>query len=424
MRLAAAFALALAVLLLGSAQASNQEHRRYAVRDLGTLGGTVTAAADVNALGQVVGFSMTDDGFLHAFFWDRGVMTDLGTLGGESSYATAINDAGMVVGFSQLAHSRSAHAFAWHKGIGMKDLGTLGGEQSFAADVNNAGLVVGRAFDLEGNPHGFVWRSDMGMHVLSGGDPFSVATSAAPGMQGPVVGSAGVPLLPGRWRTTGTPFAPFTLPGGFNQGQGAGIDARNDIVGSASTASGLSRAFFRSSAGKLRVLRVPGIENSEAAAISNSLRIVGTAYDDPFFLTSAWLARTPSSPAQLLLELVPPEAGWTFAYATSVNDRGQVTGTGLHRGRTRGYILTPDVEEQGASLRAFALGGTAFHKRLSRTIRDALSDLRHNHKSRTCASLKVLQHSIPRQHTLSRPAQGILSADLRGFRRSLGCGGG
>jgi probable HAF family extracellular repeat protein len=424
MRLVAAFALALSVLLLGSAQASNQQPGRYAVRDLGTLGGTVTAAADVNAVGQVVGFSMTGEGFLHAFIWDRGVMTDLGTLGGESSYATAINDAGMVVGFSQIAHSRSAHAFSWRKGIGLKDLGTLGGEQSFAADVNNAGLVVGRAFDAVGNPHGFVWRSDIGMRVLTGGDPFSVATSAAPGMQGPVAGSAGVPLVPGRWRTTGTPFTPFSLPGGFNQGQGAGIDARNDIVGSASTSSGLSRAFFRSSSGKLRVLRVPGIENSEAASISNSLRVVGTAYDDPFFLTSAWLARTPSAPAQLLLELVPPQAGWTFAYATSVNDRGQITGTGLHRGRTRGYLLTPDVDEQGASLRAFAPGGVAFHKSMGKTIRDALFDLHHNHKSRACASLKTLQHSIPRQRTLSKPVQGIFSADVRGFRRSLGCGGG
>jgi probable HAF family extracellular repeat protein len=367
---------------------------------------------------------MTGEGLLHAFIWDRGEMTDLGTLGGESSYATAINDAGMVVGFSQIAHSRSAHAFLWRKNVGMKDLGTLGGEQSFAADVNNAGLVVGRAFDAQGNPHGFVWRSDTGMQVLSGGDPFSVATSAAPGMQGPVAGSAGVPLAPGRWRTTGTPFAPFSLPGGFNQGQGAAIDARNDIVGSASTASGLSRAFFRSSSGKIRVLRVPGIANSEAAAISNSLRVVGTAYDDPFFLTSAWLARTPSSPARLLLELVPPEAAWTFAYATSVNDRGQIVGTGLHKGRTRAYLLTPDVNEQGASLRAFAPGGTAFHKNMARTIRAAVTELRHNYKSRACATLKGLQHLIPHEHTLSRPVQGIFGADVRGFRRSLGCGRG
>jgi probable HAF family extracellular repeat protein len=421
-RLAAAVVL-LSVLILSSAQASTQRTPKYAVRDLGTLGGTVTAAADVNALGQVVGFSMTGDGYLHAFIWDRGVMTDLGTLGGESSYATAINDSGMVVGFSQITRSRNAHAFLWRKGIGMKDLGTLGGAQSFAADINNAGLVVGRAFDAGQSPRGFVWRASTGMLALTGGDPFSVATSAAPGAQGPVAGSAGAPLLPGRWRTTGAPFTAFTLPGGYIQGQGAAIDARNDIVGSASTVSGLVRAFFRSQAGAMRVLRVPGIQNSEAAAVSNSLRVVGTAYDDPFFLTSAWLARTPASPAKLLLELVPPEAGWTFAYANSVNDRGQIAGTGLHRGRTRGYVLTPNVNEQAASLRAFAPGGKIFHKLVAKTLSDALSDLEHRHKSRGCASLSALQRAAGKERTLSKPVRGIFAADIRGFRRSLGCGG-
>jgi probable HAF family extracellular repeat protein len=419
-RLAAAFALAV-VLLPSASAAPNARDAKYAVRDLGTLGGTVTAAGDVNALGQIVGFSMTTDGFLHGFVWDRGVMTDLGTLGGESSYATAINDAGTVVGFSQVKNSRSSHAFIWRKGVGMKDLGTLGGDQSFAADINNAGLVVGRAFDAQGNPHGFVWTPDAGMHALTGGDPFSVATATAPGMQGPVAGSAGLPLVPGRWRTTGAPFSAFTLPSGFNQGQGAAIDARNDVVGSASTPTGLVRAFFRSSGGAMRVLRVPGIQNSEAAAVSNSLRVVGTAYDDPFFLTSAWLARTPSAPARLLLELVPPQAAWTFAYATSVNDRGLIVGTGLHRGRTRAYLLTPDVKEQAASLRQFAPGGKRFHKRIAAGLDGALAYIADEQKAKACGSVKALQPLAARESTLSKPVRGIFEADLRGFRRALGC---
>ncbi len=419
-RLAAA--LVLAVVLLPSAQAAPADRLpKYAVRDLGTLGGTVTAGADVNALSQVVGFSMTADGFLHGFIWDRGAMADLGTLGGESSYATAINDAGTVVGFSQLPHSRSSHAFIWRKGSGMKDLGTLGGEQSFAADINNAGLVVGRAFDAQGSPHGFVWSSDTGMHALGGGDPFSVATATAPGTQGAVAGSAGLPLVPGRWRTPGQPFTPFSLPAGFNQGQGTAIDARNDVVGSASTPTGLVRAFFRSSAGTMRVLRVPGIQNSEAASVSNSLRVVGTAYDDPFFLTSAWLARTPSSPAHLLLELVPPQAAWTFAYATSVNDRGMIVGTGLHRGRTRAYLLTPDTKEQAASLRQFAPGGKRFHQRVAEGLANALAYLDGGKKAKACAAIKVLQPAVARERTLSKPVRAIFVADLRGFRRTLGC---
>ena len=418
-RLAAA--LVLTVALLPSAEAAGERTARYAVRDLGTLGGTVTAAGDVNALGQVVGFSMTNEGYLHAFLWEHGAMTDLGTLGGESSYATAINDAGTVVGFSQVRNSRSSHAFIWHRGGTMRDLGTLGGDQSFAADVNNAGLVVGRAFDAGGSPHGFVWTQDSGMHALGGGDPFSVATATAPGMHGPIAGSAGLPLLPGRWQTTGTPFTPFTLPGGFNQGQGAAIDARNDIVGSASTSTGLVRAFYRSAAGAMRVLRVPGIRNSEAASISNSLRIVGTAYDDPFFLTSAWLARTPTSPARLLLELVPPEVAWTFAYATSVNDRGLIVGTGLHRGRTRAYLLTPDVAEQAASLRQFAPGGKRFHRRVAEALADALGYLDSGRTTKACAATKALQPFVARERTLSKPVRGIFVADLRGFRRAVGC---
>jgi len=423
MRTRLAAALALAIVLLPSAQAAAERPAKYAVRDLGTLGGTVTAAADVNAFGQVVGFSMTSDGFLHAFVWDRGVMTDLGTLGGESSYATAINDAGMVVGFSQVAHSRSSHAFIWRKSVGMKDLGTLGGDQSYAADINNAGLVVGRAFDAEGNPHGFVWTQNGGMRTLTGGDPFSVATSAAPGMQGPVAGSAGIPLLPGRWRTTGAAFSPFSLPGGFNQGQGAAIDARNDVVGSASNATGLVRGFFRSASGSMRVLHVPGIQNSEASAVSNSQRVVGTAYDDPFFLTSAWLARTPSAPAKLLLELVPPQAAWTFAYANAVSDRGLIVGTGLHRGRTRGFLLTPDVTEQAASLRQFVPGGKKFHQHIGKTLRDAVSLLADGKKRTACNSLKALQPFAGRERTLAKPVRGIFVADIRGFRSSLDCPG-
>lgn len=417
-----AAALALSVLLLGQAHASTQREARYTVRDLGTLGGTITAAADVNALGQVVGLSMTTDGFLHAFLWSKGKMTDLGTLGGQSSYATSINDAGVVAGYSQLPGSQNSHAFLWRKGAGMRDLGTLGGAQSFAADVNDLGLVVGRAFDSTQTPHGFAWRAATGMRQLAG-DPFSTAGAAGAGNDGPIAGSAGLPLVPGMWTTSQAAFSPFSLPSGFDQGQTYGLDAAGDAVGAIGTGSGLARGFFRHAGSAARAFGAPGqIQNSEAYAVNNSRRTVGIAYNDPFGVSYGWLARAPGSRMQLLADLTK-SPGWAFNSPAAINDLGQIAGTGQKGGLPRGFLLTPDRGEQAASLRAFALGGRSFHTKVRRTLNKALSDLSRARKKPACTSLARLETAAAREGTLSKPVRGIFAADVRGFRRGLGCPG-
>src|SRR4051794_12152888 len=68
---------------------------RYTVADLGALpGDDFSAAADVNASGQVVGVSFSARTAEHALLWDSGKLTDLGALGGMGAEATAINDRG------------------------------------------------------------------------------------------------------------------------------------------------------------------------------------------------------------------------------------------------------------------------------------------------------------------------------------------
>jgi probable HAF family extracellular repeat protein len=153
------------------------------IRDLGTLGGTQSAAWDVNDLGQVVGGALnaTEDplsaGFglgygmiwtgttqMRAFVWQNGVMRDLGTLGGPDAFAIAINQFGQIAGESYTSYNSNswtgiprADPFLWTNGK-MIDLGTLGGTIGYSVWLNDRGQVVGGS-NLAGDlySHGFLW---------------------------------------------------------------------------------------------------------------------------------------------------------------------------------------------------------------------------------------------------------------------------
>jgi probable HAF family extracellular repeat protein len=94
------------------------------VKDLGTLGGTVTDGLDINDAGQIVGHSLTVSGIQHAFIYSENVMYDLNDItfdasGGRvstMSTATAINDRGQILaraGNTLLLLSPVPEAPAW-----------------------------------------------------------------------------------------------------------------------------------------------------------------------------------------------------------------------------------------------------------------------------------------------------------------------
>lgn len=127
----------------------------HSVQDLGVLpGGTQSFGYAINNLGQVTGESntriITPSGIIegsHAFVTENGLMRDLGTLGGTMSRGNAINEMGIVAGYAARADG-SLHAFI-SSATGLREVGDLGA-WSIASGINNAGQVVGRFGNASG----------------------------------------------------------------------------------------------------------------------------------------------------------------------------------------------------------------------------------------------------------------------------------
>jgi probable HAF family extracellular repeat protein len=126
---------------------------------IGSLGGKLTTARDLNNRDEMVGDGDTGSGEHHAFLYSRGQLRDLGTLpGGSQSAAYAINERGEIVGFSD-DRNGSARAIVITAGV-MRDLNTLvargsGWVLTQARGINNAGSIVGVGW-LDGEQRGFL----------------------------------------------------------------------------------------------------------------------------------------------------------------------------------------------------------------------------------------------------------------------------
>lgn len=303
--------------------------------------GSFSVPYALNNQGQVVGFTYSEAG-PYAFLYSDGAMTALGTLGGNISGALDINDSGQIVGWSETA-SGAIHGFTYSNGS-MLD---FGGVQISA--INNSGQLL--LVNADGDVSIYTGGDTVGISGVSGSDYYASALNNL----GQVVGNE--LLAGGVWRAllyfNGEQIELGTLGG--TGGEAYDINDAMQIVGQADAEDGMKHAFLFQSGIMIDLGTLGG--SSLAHGINNSGLIVGDAVDADGVSRAVLF----SDGAVLDLNALIVDGDDTLlSFARGINDAGQIIALGAD-GRT--YLLNPVPLPAAAGLFASGLLGLAAARR-------------------------------------------------------------
>lgn len=342
------------IIMIGVLLANTVSAVTYNMTDLGTLGGSFSYAESISSNGNIVGYSQTANGSVHAFLWKDGVMQDLGTLG-DRSYATAVNSKGEVVGYSTVNHG-TPHAFIWRNGK-MDDLGTLVGLETIAFDINDNSQIVGYSLTSMSIftmvTHTICWQNESMQDLGIIGGISSYATSI--NEDGDVAGAM--------FSASANTYRPFilqqgtvteldTLPGGYGYCYANDINNNGWVVGIADDAYNRRHSFLWRN-GTMEDIGTLGGASGEAFAINNSGLIVGKSNIAP--VSSA-------IHAYVWENGVMSDLGLSSQYSSSakdINDNGWIVGVN----NSRAVLWTPVPEPSSFVVLLGAVVSVCYAKR-------------------------------------------------------------
>jgi probable HAF family extracellular repeat protein len=311
----------------------------YTITDLGIVSGyDYSFGGSVNAKGQTSGF-LADKEFekLHGFFCTSGgKMMDIGTLGGDLSIAVGINDAGQVAG-SSLTAKETVMGFVWGNGK-LTPVGALGGQNSIAAGINNKGQVVGLAETARGEAHSFLWKDGVIKDIsASCPGPFNMVTAINDNSDMTGYFSKDGETVQSFVLSSGKSKVLPTLGGDFTIAVAVG---KTQVVGFGTIQKGDEadvHGFVWQSSG-IQDVGTLGGQFSFAESVNDSGIVVGGAETKSAgFHAFAWQ----NGKMIDLNKLLPSGSGWQLFSASGINERGQITGTGLVGKNVHAFLLTP-----------------------------------------------------------------------------------
>lgn len=264
---------------------------RYKIHDLGwPLGGQFSEAFGINDRGQIVGRASIPDESDQAVLWEPdGRTTLLGSpFGWGGSCAVAVSNMGRVVGFA-LNASLERHAVVWAEWVGLGRFGAPGVSSpvsgiidlgpGLAFDINDRGQVVG-ALGPVSYEHAFLLGENgmVDLGVLGGSRSVARGINEA----GEVVGRSDL-------------YSDTTPPG----------------------APSAYHAFrWTSASGMVDLGTLPGHLFSQANAINDAGRIVGSSFNTPVMWEKDGS-----------IDTLPIPPAYRFGTALDINNQGQIIGT-------------------------------------------------------------------------------------------------
>jgi len=397
---------ALAVPVRLAAQEAQQKADKtqyYTVQDLGTLGGTYSAAEGITNDDLVTGTATTvNDVYVRGFlwWWPFG-MIDVGTLWQNSEIdREGANEWGQVVGYSAtetpdpnaedlcgFGNTNICLPFLWQFGE-MTPLPTLGGNNGEAFGINNYGQVVGFAEnntqDLTCLPYfylqeeAFLWQNGKikSLPPFTGDpDAFAIAIND----NGQATGGSGNcfydfhALLWQDGKVINLGNLGGTQPGLY----GISLNNQGQVVGLSSLTGNTTFHGFlwQKRTGMIDLGTLPGGGASAAININNNGQVVGWSCDQSFdecaVATNFRAVLWQNGGITDLNTLIPPDSPLFLFEARAINDQGQIAGFALQisTGEYHAFLATPTTGYWGTSERPKVVLPENIGKQLPQRVR-------------------------------------------------------